>query len=92
VESGRRRDAESTHEARFIERGIDLCGLHFARPRVQRLLIISPCSRVCSRRIAATSCNVFTLANWYLDLVTEEGAAVIGYSARLDAGRVRAAY
>ncbi len=35
---------------------------------------------------------MFTLAKWYLDLVTEDGSAVIGYSARLDAGPVRAAY
>jgi hypothetical protein len=35
---------------------------------------------------------MFTLAKWYFDLVTEDGAVVIGYSARLDAGPVRAAY
>ena len=36
--------------------------------------------------------DVFTLAKWYLDLVTDEGTAIIGYVARLESGPVRVGY
>ena len=35
---------------------------------------------------------MFTLAKWYLDLVTDDGTAIIGYSARLAAGALRVGY
>lgn len=35
---------------------------------------------------------MFTLAKWYLDLVTDDGTAIIGYAASIESRRVRVGY
>jgi hypothetical protein len=36
--------------------------------------------------------DMFTLAKWYLDLITDDGTAIIGYAASLESRRVRVGY
>ena len=35
---------------------------------------------------------MFKLSKWYLDVITEDGSAFIGYAARLEWGPLRVAY